>query len=145
MRLRTEEQEDPDINVSALIDMVFLMLVYFMATATLIRSEADLGIRLPGMLAQAESVDLTDEQIVEVRETGQVFLNGQQFDSAESAQLPQLVALLTRYRMSSQAARSEPMITITAEDQAKHQRTIDVMNACAEAGIKNVTFSAGGS
>lgn len=145
MRLRTEEQEDPDINVSALIDMVFLMLVYFMATATLIRSEADLGIRLPGMLAQAESVDLTDEQIVEVRETGQVFLNGQQFDSAESAQLPQLTALLTRYRLSSQAARTEPMITITAEDQAKHQRTIDVMNACAEAGIKNVTFSAGGS
>ncbi len=145
MRPRLEAMEEPDINVSALIDMVFLMLVYFMATATLIRSEADLGIRLPGMLAQAESVDLTDEQIVEVRETGQVFLNGQQYDAAESAQLPQLTALLTRYRLSSQAARTEPMITITAEDQAKHQRTIDVMNACAEAGIKNVTFSAGGS
>lgn len=145
MKVKPEEQEDPDINVQALIDMVFLMLVYFMATATLIRSEADLGIRLPGMLAQAESVDLTDEQIVEVRENGQVILNGQELDPANSVELPRLVAVLTRYRLSSEAARAEPMITIWAADESRHQRAIDVMNACAVAGIKNVTFSTGGS
>jgi biopolymer transport protein ExbD len=145
MKFRPEAVEEPDLNVSALIDMVFLMLVYFMVAATLVRSEADLGIRLPGMLAQAESVDLTDEQMIEVRTNGRIFLNGQEFDSPESTALPQLVTTLTRYRLSAEAAKTTSMITIAAEDDSEHQRSIDVMNACAQAGLKNVTFSVGGS
>ena len=58
MKVKPEEQEDPDINVQALIDMVFLMLVYFMATATLIRSEADLGIhKLEVLKATGDDLD----------------------------------------------------------------------------------------
>lgn len=145
MRLRRPDIEDPDINVAALIDMTFLMLVYFMATATLIRSEADLGIRLPGLLAAAQQVDLPDEQTIEIGENGVISLNGQEFDDPRSTELPQLTALLSRYKLSAQAAKNEAMVTIWAHDNAKHQRVIDVMNACAKAGVKNVTFASGES
>ncbi len=141
MRMPAFSQDEPELNVSSLIDMVFLLLVYFMATASLVRSEADLGIRLPGMLAQAETVEMNDEQMIEVRSTGRVVLNGQEYDDPAKPELPQLATLLTRYRLASEAAKSEPYITIWAEDEAQHQRVIDVMNACAIAGIKNVTFA----
>ena len=144
MKLPVPEMEDPDINVASLIDMVFLLLVYFMATASLVKSEADLGIRLPGMLAQARTVDLPDEQILEVRETGHVILNGREYDRPDSPALPALESTLVRYRLSSTAAGNEPMITIQADDEASQQRVIDVMNACAAAGIKGVTFSLSG-
>jgi biopolymer transport protein ExbD len=144
MKIRRDELEDPDINVASLIDMTFLLLVYFMACATLVRSEADLSIRLPGMLAQAQSVDMADEQTIEVRQTGRVVLNGLEFDSHDSADLPQLVHTLSRYRLASAAAKSEAMVTIQGEDLARHQRVIDVMNACAAAGITNVTFAMSG-
>lgn len=134
--------DDPDVNVASLIDMVFLLLVYFMVSASLVKSEADLGIRLPGMLAQAQSVDLPDEQMIEIRENGRVILNGREYDRPESQDLPELIAVLMRYRMSSEATQNEPMITIWAEDEVPHQRVIDVMNACAQAGVKNVTFTA---
>ena len=49
MKLHMEQMERPSINVASLIDMVFLLLVYFMVAASLQRSEADLGIRLPDM------------------------------------------------------------------------------------------------
>ncbi len=144
MKFPTFEIEDPDINVSSLIDMVFLLLSYFIVSASLVRSEADLGIRLPGMLAQAQTVDMADEQIIEIRDTGRVVLNGLEYDSPDSTELPQLVQVLTRYRLASEAARAEPMITLQPDDKARHQRVVDVMNACARAGIKNVTFAAGG-
>jgi biopolymer transport protein ExbD len=124
MKMPMPEIEDPDLNVASLIDMVFLLLVYFMATASLVRSEADLGIRLPGMLAQARAVDLPDEQIIEVRGSGHVILNGREYDAP----------------ISSTASGNEPLITIQADDDARQQRVIDVMNACAAAGIKGVTF-----
>jgi biopolymer transport protein ExbD len=144
MKFPTFEIEDPDINVSSLIDMVFLLLSYFIVSASLVRSEADLGIRLPGMLAQAQTVDMADEQIIEIRDTGRVVLNGLEYDSPDSTELPQLVQVLTRYRLASEAARAEPMITLQPDEKARHQRVVDVMNACARAGIKNVTFAAGG-
>lgn len=144
MKLPIPDSEDPDVSVAPLIDMVFLLLVYFMATASLVKSEADLGIRLPGMLAQAQSVDLPDEQTLEVRASGHVILNGRDFDSPESTELPALVGTLVRYRLSSEAAGNPPLITIMADDDARHQRVIDVMNACAAAGVSNVSFSLSG-
>ena len=144
MKVAIAKVEDPDIQVAPLIDMVFLLLVYFMASASLARPEADLGIRLPGMLGQAQTVDLPDEQMIEVRASGHVSLNGRDYDSPESTDLPQLLATLLRYRLSAEASRNEPLITIAAEDEARHQRVIDVMNACAAAGIKNVSFQPSG-
>ncbi len=142
MKLRIPAMEDPELNVAPLIDMVFLLLMYFMVTASLVRSEADLGIRLPGMLAQPQTVDMPDEQMIEVRETGRVVLNGREYDAPGEQELPELVQLLVRYRLASAAAGNEALITIWADDDARHQRVIDVMNACAQAGIENVTFTA---
>lgn len=143
MKLRIPESEEPDLEIAPLIDMVFLLLVYFMVTASLVRSEADLSIRLPGALAQAEAVDMPDEQIVEISEAGRIVLNGREFDSAISQDLPELTTMLTKYKQASDLGKTEAMITIMADEASKHQRVIDVMNACAAAGIRNVTFGAG--
>jgi len=142
MKVPPCESEEPDINVAALIDMTFLLLIYFMVSATLHRSEADLGIRLPGMVQQAQQVDMTDEQTIEIQQTGRVILNGKEYDSLDNAELPELISMLDRYRLASEASGNPPLITIWADDDAVHQRVVDVMNACASAGIKNMTFTA---
>ncbi len=141
MKAATIPIEDPALNVSSLIDMVFLLLVFFMATCSLVKSEGDLGIRLPGMVRQAVAVEMPDEQMIEVRSDNRVFLNGRQFGAPDEPSLPDLVAVLLRYRAASEAARNKALITIAAEDRARHQRVIDVLNACAEAGIESVTFA----
>jgi len=141
MKIDVLEPDNPELNVAPLIDMVFLLLVYFMVTASLVKSEADLGIKLPGMLSQAESVDMAAEQVIEVFSDGRVVLNGRTLDRPDRSHLPELTALLIRYRMASEATKNEALITIWAEDEARHQRVVDVMNACADADIKNVTFS----
>jgi biopolymer transport protein ExbD len=144
MKLKLPEQGEPELDMAPLIDMTFLLLIYFICTCTLIMPEADLSIRLPGMVSQATTVDMPDEQMIEVRKTGEVFLNDRQFDSAISADLPELVATLLRYRMSAEAAGSKALVTIMAEGETSHQRVMDVMNACAAAKLKDVSFVGGG-
>ena len=140
-----EAPEATELEISSLIDMVFLLLVYFISTCTMIKPEADLGLKLPGMVSQAVSVDMPDEQTIEVQANGRVLLNGLEFSSPPSApnELPDLVTKLTLYKKSSDATGNKALITIWAVDEAKHQRVIDVMNACAGAGIENVTFTGG--
>lgn len=140
MNVNLPEMDEPELDVAPLIDMVFLLLVYFMVTASLVKSEGDLGIQLPGRVQQTESVEMNDEQIVEVTNTDAVMLNGTRFGTPDSNALPELVATLTRYKESCDALSSKALVTIAAADESRHQRLIDVMDACAAAGIKNVTF-----
>ncbi len=141
MKFKLPEQGEPELDMAPLIDMTFLLLIYFICTCTLIIPEADLGIRLPGMVAQATTVDMPDEQMIEIRKNGQVLLNDREFDSSTATDLPELVATLTRYRLSTDAAGGKALITIMAEGDTTHQRVIDVLNACAAAKLKDVSFA----
>lgn len=142
MRVALPTSDEPELEIAPLIDMVFLLLIYFMVSASLVKSEGDLGIKLPGMIVQQQEVVMPDEQIIEIRSNGRVFLNDAEFGSHDEQELPELVDTLMRYRLASEASKNKAMITIWAEDATRHQRVVDVMNACAAAGIENVTFSA---
>ena len=135
--------EPVGLQIAPLIDVVFLLLIYFMVTSSLKKQEADLGIQLPGSVAQSKAVAIPDEQIIEVTASGSILLNGQEFKADTGHDIPELYAILTRYKLASDASQSKALVTIQADDDAVHARVIDVMNACAGAGIKHITFGMG--
>lgn len=132
--------EEARIDLTPMIDTVMFLLIFFMVTTRLGQEETDLGITLPGVMEASGPVDMPDEQIIEIDGKGNVALNGKRYEGRE---MPDLVATLIRYRLSSDAAHVKYMITIQAEDETSYDRVIDVMNACAGAGIKDVTFGSG--
>jgi len=132
--------EKVELQIAPLIDVVFLLLIYFMVSASLKRSEADLSLTLPGQVTQAQELKMPDEQIIEVLANGSIVLNERSFSDPSKADLAALELTLTRYREASQLANTIAMITIAAEEEAVHERVIDVLNACAGAGITSVTF-----
>ena len=133
--------DEARIDLTPMIDTVMFLLIFFMVTTTLGQKETDLGITLPGMMAQGGPVDMPDEQIIEVDAKGNVVLNGKLFEGKD---MKGLVNTLVQYRQSSDSNKVKYMITIQAQDGANYERVIDVMNVCAGAGIKNVTFGPGG-
>ncbi|MGQ9663069.1 MAG: ExbD/TolR family protein [Kiritimatiellia bacterium] len=141
MKTNLPPAEDPELQIAPLIDCVFQLLIFFMVSASLVKSEADLGIQLPGRVEQVVEVDMPDEQTIEVRANGEVYLNGQLYGSPNKQALPDLVYTLKRYRLHSEAIGQKTMVTIWAEDDTKHQRIIDVMDACAAACIETLTFT----
>lgn len=132
--------QDEEFQMSSLIDVTFLLLIYFIVSTTLIRSEADLGISLPGSVAQSAAVKLPDEQIIEIDASGNVTLNGMQFDDPAKREMPMLVETLIRFRQASDAAQNPAMVTIQPDPETRQQRVVDVLNACAAARITNVSF-----
>jgi biopolymer transport protein ExbD len=144
MITRKREPESAEISMSPMIDMVFLLLVFFLVTSKPIKPEADLGLTLPGTVSQEESLDIPDEQKIEILADGQVVLNELPLDTPRSKDLPALTSTLTRFKEATDANQEEALVTIDANDEVPHQRIVDVMNACAIAGIKGVTFATGG-
>lgn len=132
--------EKTELQIAPLIDVVFLLLIYFMVSAQLKRTEADLDLALPGAVSVSTQMEIPDEQIIEVLATGEIVLNNKIYASQDKADLAGLEHTLLRYAQAAKVSKSKAVITIAADDDAVHERVIDVLNACAGAGIKNVTF-----
>ena len=124
-----------------MIDMVFLLLVFFMVSAKPIIPESDIPMGLPGQVSQEEVVDIPDEARVIIEPNGQIVLNEQQLDTPGGTSLPELRAVLGRFRVSAENAGSDALVTLAPYDTVPHQRLVDVLNASAEAGITGVTLA----
>ena len=131
-------------QMGPMIDMVFLLLVFFMVSAKPVKQESDINIGLPGTVAQEEALEIPDEQRIQIQPNGQILLNDQPMDAPQSPELPALLSTLKRFKESADSNKTEALITIDADDAANHQRIVQVLNACAQAKITGVTFADAG-
>lgn len=141
MQLSRRDYQTVEMQMGPMIDMVFLLLVFFMVTARPVKQESDISLALPGTVAQETSVDLPDEQRIVITPNGDIALNELLVGGPDDQELPQLLKTLIRFKEASDANKSEALITIDASDTATHQRIVDVLNVCAKANITNVTFA----
>ena len=143
MKLKRNDDFKAEVDMTPMIDCVFLLLVFFMVSTTFNKQEADISFALPGTAAQAEAVDIPDEQIIQITAAGNVFLNDLEYDAPTDPDMPELVKTLILFRQTAEANKVPAMITIAPEDTVKQQRVVDVLNACTAAKIANVTFAVG--
>ena len=142
MRLKQNPNEGGiGFQIAPMIDVVFVIMLFFMVMAGAVKRENELNTSLPGSAETSTSTEFVYEQIIAVSEAGEVALNEDPMDIVQSKDLPQLTATLMRLKQSSDAAKTPLAITIACEPQAKYGRAIDVLNALAAAHIDNVTFT----
>jgi biopolymer transport protein ExbD len=137
MRIARRRSAGVDLQMGPMVDMVFLLLVFFMVQAQAV-GERELGLHLP---QAAEAAPAPDGRRIEIRPGGQVVVDGAPVDGTGGRELPGLVALLRRFREGCDARRSPALVTLAPADEVPHQRITDVLNACAEAGLAGVTFA----
>ena len=140
--MRRTEHPQIELQIAPMIDVCFLLLFFYILTSKPVQPEADINMTLPGTVAQEESLEIPDEQRISILEDGQIVLNDLAMDEPHSRELPALLKTLTRFKESVEANKSEALITVDAADGSEHQRIVDLLNACARAGIRGVTFAA---
>ena len=87
-------------------------------------------------MQQEQQVDSPEEVVVDIFPSGEIYWNGQPTDSAKSIDLPELKATLYDLK---QAYPNQPVV-IRGQRDTKHQRVVSVLNACAYAGIDQISF-----
>ena len=133
--------ESKELPIAPLIDIVFLLLFYFLVSATIQKQETDISFELPGVVKQEQPIEMPDEQIVKVLENGQAVVNDYLYDNPNAARYLELETMLRRFRQASEANLVEARITIAPDDRAAHEMVVKVMDACSHAGIESVTFA----
>ena len=134
MRIHSESEGNLEFQIAPMVDVIFILILFFMCSAGATKVENELSLKLPGRLSQDQPLRMLDEQIIEIEESGQIILNNQQMDTSG------LSATLQRYKTISDDSKSATVITILTARNTKYQRIIDVLNECAVAKIESVTF-----
>lgn len=133
-------KDEPGLDISSLIDVSFLLLIFFIATSTLQPRESQLGMTLPGPPGEGNP-HLGDPYSISVQANGNVIANDELLETdLKSRELPNLLDRLKMYKQAADLSASKPVIVVYADDSAKSQRFIDVMNCLADAKIESITF-----
>jgi biopolymer transport protein ExbD len=139
------EEADPALDISSLIDVCFLLLIYFIVTSTIAPRETDLGMALPSGVPSSEQPEI-EPLFIRIEANGAISTGTgaaqQPMDSDVSVRdLPLLRGHLDMYASAARAANSKPLVQIYVDGEASQQRVIDVLNALAGVNISSVTFT----
>jgi len=132
MRLQTEQDEEPEINLTSLIDVVFLLLIFFMVSATFER-QALLRVELPEA-ATSERESLPDRVELVITETGDYFVGDNML--ADERRDTLRLALSQAF-----ADRPEALLVIRADARAEHGLVVRAMDAASAEGITRLTIA----
>jgi biopolymer transport protein ExbD len=131
--------EDGDIGfqIAPMVDVVFVLMLFFMASAGSQIVEKELNISLPSGAPAAPGSTQKTPIIIDISADGQVVGNNTTFGTTTDKAL----LSLRDWLKATQGFGGEDPVIIRPNSETKHERIIDVLNACAAAGIKNLTFS----
>ena len=130
-------------QIAPMVDVVFVIMLFFMVLAGSVKIENGLNTKLPGTEEPEQSTSLPDEIAIRIEDDGQVYLNEDPLDTPENKDLPELTRNLMDLKTSSDASKSQVLVTIYAAEQAKYERVVNVLDSLTQAKIGNVTFQAG--
>lgn len=137
--------ENPHLGfqIAPMIDVVFVIMLFFMVMAGAVKTERFLDSRLPGGGVRLADAPLAEEVAVTIDEDGAVALNGEVLDALSSKSMPEFTRSFALLKQSMGGSADRILVTIEAAREARYERIIDVLNALARARVGNVAFSAG--
>jgi biopolymer transport protein ExbD len=132
LKFRRQRLEDVNVNLTPLIDVVFLLLIFFMVSTTFTR-ETQLSIDLPEASGQPRESRESEIEIL-IDETGQYRVNGQGLVDQRIRTLQAAI-----YKISA-GDTTMPMI-ITADADTAHQSVVRAMDAAGKMGFVHLTIT----
>ena len=133
--------EDMQLQMTSMIDVVFLLLIYFVITANFTIDEGTLLATMPGNSAQDQPQDDLDPPVnIEITSaddgvTCMISVKGQRFTSA-TAVAGHLIGQVQGGRM-----KKDDIVQIKPQGHVRWQHVVNVFNACVSAELENVGFA----
>ena len=121
----------PGFQMAPMLDIVFILLVHFMAATLFAKWENKLDITVPSADSSLSASRQRMEIIVNVDKNGAIFINSIEM---KAERLEEILA-------TTHARSPELPVIIRADQDARHKDVIRVLDICAKADVRNVAFS----
>lgn len=133
MKLKSRSNEEPDVNLTSLIDVVLLLLIFFMVSTSFVR-ESDITLRLPEATTESTAGQQAESLEIAVTESGGYLVNGRQLVNSERRTLRAAIERLT-------GEERDMPVHIRADANATHQAVVTAMDVAGQLGFVDINIA----
>jgi biopolymer transport protein ExbD len=133
MNLKPRPSEEPELNLISLIDVVLLLLIFFMVSTTFV-DEARIRVQLPQASNKPAAAEQRDPIEITVTASGEYRVNGRTLINTSAATLSAAVSRLA-------GETRETPITIRADARATHQSVVTAMDVVGRLGFRVINIA----
>ena len=121
----------PGIQLAPLVDVLLLLLIFFLMTWNAARNENELDVKLPSASAAKENSAPAGPVVVNVKTDGTVIVNRRTLNESELGDL-----LRNLVQLDAQQA-----VVLRGDETGAYKHIVDVLNICSQAGVSNIAFA----
>lgn len=132
MKFSNESKKGPKLNMTSLIDVVFLLLIFFMVTTTF-EKQAKLKIQLPEATEKIQN-QAQSQIVISISEKGSIYLNSNELLNSQYASIASSLKRMVE-------GDEKPPIVIRADANAAHKHVVTVMDVLADMGFTSVSIA----
>lgn len=132
LKLRQPQDQEPEISLTALIDVVFLLLIFFMISTSFNR-ESEINVDLPEATAQKQE---SEENVIDltIDREGRFYINGKKVVNTQIVTLIKALKLVIK-------DQKQPALLISADGRTPHQAVVTAMDAARTLGINHLSLA----
>lgn len=130
MPLRTQVEEMPNLNLTSMIDVVFLLIIFFMLGTRFAEAERKITLQVPQVADNRALPAAPDRHAVNVYQDGEITLDGR------TVTLVELTAQLTADRQRD----PDLAVNVRGDATTNLQHFAEVLNACKQAGVLEISM-----
>jgi biopolymer transport protein ExbD len=123
--------QHPGIQLAPLVDVLMLLLIFFLLTWNAARNENELDVKVPKATSAKEKVAPIGDVVVNVKADGNVVVNRRTLSEAELTELLQGLVQLD----------AEQAVVIRGDEAGAYKNVVGVLNICSAVGVTNVAFA----
>ena len=133
MNLNVRAKAEPEVNLTSLIDVVLLLLIFFMVSTSFVK-QSQISIRLPETDSAAIVEELPEQLDIMITETGTYLINGRELINSRPETIRNALQKL------SGGDASLPL-TISADANARHQFVVTAMDVAGKLGFVKISIA----
>lgn len=133
MKLGVRPKAEPEVNLTSLIDVVFLLLIFFMVSTSFVK-ESQISIRLPEADSSAIVEAIPDRIDVMITEQGTYLVNGRQLVDNRPETIRNALQKVS-------GGNTSLPLTISADANARHQYVVTAMDVAGRLGFVQISIA----
>ena len=133
MRLNLRAKTEPEVNMTSLIDVVLLLLIFFMVSTSFVK-ESQISITLPEADSEAVAEDVPQQLEIMITEQGTYLVNGRELVNNRPETIRNALQRVS-------AGDTSLPLTISADANARHQHVVTAMDVAGRLGFTRISIA----
>ena len=139
MRIRDNSPPPASFQLAPMIDIVFLLLIFFILNHQLTEQEKDLNIAVPTTSEGSQKARVANKIVINLSAEGEISINGEVYTKEQLR--TKLERIVKAAEVANEGGADQQPVRIRLDRDGKNQQTLELVDEIQKAGIWNIDFA----